>query len=98
MHILNERTLMQFAERHVAAKSPLKVWIGIMRAARYASSVEVKQAFPSVSFLGDEKTIFNIGGNKYRLVVNMVYSMGRVFVRHVLTHEEYDRLSREGKL
>lgn len=47
---------------------------------------------------GGTKTVFDIGGNKYRLVVDMMYKWGKVLVRHVLTHKEYDRLSKLGKL
>jgi len=47
--------------------------------------------FPSASFVGKHRTIFNIGGNKYRLVVDMRYDLGRVYIRAVLTHVEYDR-------
>lgn len=50
------------------------------------------------SFLGARRTVFNIGGNRYRLVVDMRYDLRRVYVRHVLTHEEYDRRSIEGTL
>lgn len=54
--------------------------------------------FPTASFLGARRTVFNIGGNKYRLVVDMRYDLERVYVRDVLTHAEYDRRSIEGSL
>ena len=53
---------------------------------------------PTASFPGARRTVFNVGGNKYRLVVDMRYDLGRVYVRQELTHEEYDLKSSEGAL
>ena len=58
----------------------------------------IESYFPSASFLGEWRTVFNIGGNKYRLVVDMRYDLGRVYIRHVLTHAEYTRRTQEGTL
>lgn len=69
-----------------------------MRAGKYANPHEVKADYPSADFLGGNKTVFDIGGNKYRLVVNMRYDMQRVFIRHVVTHAEYDKLVAKGTL
>ena len=56
----------------------------------------MRQDFPSASFLGNWRTVFNIGGNKYRLIVDIRYDLGTIYIRSVLTHEEYDRLTRQG--
>lgn len=48
--------------------------------------------------IGKWRTVFDIGGNKYRLVVDMRYDLGRIYIRHLLTHEEYDRRTRDGSL
>ena len=77
---------------------PLDVWFHIMRRKRYTKPNDVRVDFPTASFLGDTKTVFNIGGNKYRLVVNMRYDLGRVYIRHVLTHAEYDERTANGTL
>lgn len=69
-----------------------------MNAKRYTNSHEVKADFPSADFIGDGKTVFNVGGNKYRLVVKMLYREGKVLIRHVLTHKEYDRKIRDKSL
>jgi mRNA interferase HigB len=53
---------------------------------------------PTASFLGARRSVFNIGGNEYRLVVDMWYDLGRAYIRHVLTHADYDRKSIEGTL
>lgn len=58
----------------------------------------MKQDFGASDFVGENVSIFNIGGNKYRLAVTMRYDMQHVYVRHVVTHKEYDRLSAAGLL
>jgi len=69
-----------------------------MKGREFSSPHDLRADFPTASFLGGGRTVFNIGGNKYRLVVHMRYDLGRVYVRDVLTHEEYDRKSIEGTL
>ena len=63
-----------------------------MRVRQYQTPHEVKVDFPAADFLRNGVTVFNIGGNKYRLVVTMRYDLQRIYIRHVLTHDEYDRL------
>ncbi len=98
MRIISRRPLRQFAEKHADAEAPLDAWSRIIKSQDYRSPHELRADFPTASFLGARRTIFNIGGNKYRLVVDMRYDLRRVYVRHVLTHEEYDRKSIEGAL
>jgi len=76
----------------------IEAWYRIIKGRDFESPHELRQDFPTASFLGARRTVFNIGGNKYRLVVDMRYDLGRVYVRQVLTHEEYDRRTIEGSL
>ena len=69
-----------------------------MARARFETPHELRETFPSASVIGAGRTVFNIGGNKYRLVVDIRYDLGLIYVRSVLTHEEYDRRSSEGTL
>lgn len=98
MRIITESRLPAFWAEHPEAETPLKVWRRLMRHAAYASPHEVKAHFPAADFLKRGITVFDIGGNKYRLVVTMRYDLQRVYIRHVLTHEEYDRLTESGGL
>ena len=98
MHIITRRALTTFATKHPDAREPLDVWFRIMRAARYSTPEEVRAAFPKVDFLSGEHAVFNIGGNKYRLSVNIRFRVGRVYVRHVMTHAEYTKRSQESAL
>jgi mRNA interferase HigB len=98
VHVITRQRLNEFCTTHTDAREPLAVWYRVMRAKRYASSHELRADFPTASFLGAYRTVFNVGGNKYRLVVDMRYDLGRVYIRHVLTHEEYDRRNKAGTL
>jgi mRNA interferase HigB len=98
VRIISRKALRDFAERHADARAPLDAWYHILRGREYRSPHEVRVDFPTASFLGARRTVFNIGGNKYRLVVDMRYDLGRVYIRDVLTHAEYDALSIEGAL
>jgi len=98
MHVLSYSTLREFAARHRDAKEPLDAWYGIVKRARYETPKDVKEDFGSASFLNRNRVVFNIGGNKYRLVVKMEYQRGEVYVRHVVTHQDYDELTRANEL
>jgi len=98
LRIISRRPLREFATKHADAVEPLDAWYRIIKGQDYGSPHELRKAFPTASFLGARRTVFNIGGNKYRLVVDMRYDLGQVYVRHVLTHEEYDHRSIEGTL
>jgi mRNA interferase HigB len=98
VRIITRRRLREFYEQHPDAEGPLNAWYAIVNAKVYNNPHEVREDFATASFLGKYRTVFNIGGNKYRLVVDVRYDLGRVYVRHVLTHAEYDRRMREGSL
>ena len=95
MHVITRKRLNKFATKHADAEGALDVWYRLMRIKRYTNPAEVKADFTTASFLGAWRTVFNLGGNKYRLVVDIRYELGRVYVRDVLTHAEYTRRSRK---
>ena len=86
MHVITRKRLQEFWQRHPDVERPMRAWLAVVRLKRYTGPHEVRRDFPSVSFLGSWRTVFNIGGNKYRLVVDMRYDLGRIYIRHVLTH------------
>lgn len=98
MRVVSRKVLNEFARLYPDAQTGLGAWWKLMKAKSYENPSALKSDFPSASFIGGETTVFNIGGNKYRLVVNIVYSMRTVFVEGVYTHVEYDRLTRVGLL
>lgn len=98
MRVISRRPLREFAAKHPDAKGPLDAWYRMMKGRQYESPHELRRDFLTASFLGSRRTVFNLGGNKYRLVADLRYDLGRVYVRDVLTHEEYDRRSMDGSL
>ena len=93
MQIVARRTLRQFWEKHPPAEAPLKAWFALVGHASWRGPAEVKAMFgTTVDFVADNRLIFDIGGNKYRLIVHVAYGFNRVLVKFVGTHAEYDRI------
>ena len=96
MQAIARRTLRQFWERHPPAERPIRAWFAIASRARWHGPADVKRYFgATVDFIGDNRLIFDLGGNKYRLVVHVSYTFGRVLVKFVGTHADYDRIDPE---
>jgi len=92
MRIISRRRLIEFWERHPDAEQPLRAWYTEANRAVWRSPAEIKTAYPSVSILPLNRVVFNIKGNTYRLVVIVEYSQGKMFIRFIGTHGEYDRI------
>jgi len=90
MHIITRKRLNEFAATHLATRSALAHWYAIMHKARFANFVQLRQAFPHADQVG-KFTVFDIGGNKVRLIAAVHYNRNKIYIRHVLTHEEYDK-------
>ena len=96
MQIIAKRTLKQFWQRHPQAETPLKVWHAMVTKAEWSGPTDVKAQFgTTVDFVGDNRIIFDIGGNKYRLVVHVAYAFNRVLIKFVGTHKDYDKINAE---
>ncbi|MFH1117674.1 MAG: type II toxin-antitoxin system HigB family toxin [Pseudomonadota bacterium] len=95
MRVYSKSTLRDFWERHPDAEQPLKTWYAMAKAAEWNSPAEVKQRYADVSIVHNNRLIFNIKGNDYRVVAAVHYDKQRVFVRFVGTHREYDRIDAE---
>jgi mRNA interferase HigB len=90
MHVISRKTLRQFWEQHPDSESALVRWFKIMQRQDFASFETVWTTFPTADKVGDF-IVFNIGGNKYRLITAIHFNRRKVYIRHVLTHQEYDR-------
>ncbi|RLB84218.1 MAG: type II toxin-antitoxin system HigB family toxin [Deltaproteobacteria bacterium] len=90
MHIITRMRLLEFAKKHSDCSSALESWHRIVKHTDFNSFVELRQAFPNADQVG-KLTVFNIGGNKARLIAAIHYNTKRVYIRHILTHKEYDR-------
>lgn len=95
MRIIARPKLKAFADKHPGAKAPLDAWWAEARSAQWESPADIKASYRSASILKGGRVVFNIGGNKYRLIVKFDYKKGIGFVRFVGTHGEYDRIDAE---
>ncbi|HIJ38298.1 MAG TPA: type II toxin-antitoxin system HigB family toxin [Rhodospirillaceae bacterium] len=96
MQVVALRTLRQFWERHAQSETPIKVWYSQVARADWRTPTDIKDQFgATVDFVGDNRVIFDLSGNKYRLVVRVSYSFKRVLVKFVGTHAEYDKIDAE---
>lgn len=96
MQILSKKTLRSFWERHPQAQRPLTAWYQAANAASWTGPADIKAAFgTSVDFVGDNRIVFDIAGNKYRLVAHVSYTFRRVLIKFVGTHAEYDKIDVE---
>jgi len=92
MHIITRKRLNDFAERHPDTKSALQHWYRLAKSRNFKSFTELHETFPGADQVG-KLTVFNVGGNKVRLIAAIHYNRRKVYIRAVLTHREYD----EGK-
>ena len=98
MRIIAKRTLRQYWETHprgAEARTPLEVWHSTVEPADWATPADVKATFGDASILKDSRVVFNIAGNKFRLVVRINYPYRVVYIRFVGTHQEYDAIDAE---
>lgn len=91
MRILGEREIVAFCRRHNQAKGYLEAWVDEVRRADWVTSHDIKKRYSTASFLSDNRVVFNIKGNDYRLVVQVVYINGIVKIERIGTHAEYDK-------
>ena len=83
--------LYAFCRRHADVDQQVKAWVAEARQMRWRKPTEVKERYPSASLLEDDRVVFNLKGNKYRLLVRMGYKSGIVRVQKIGTHAEYDK-------
>ena len=90
MHVISEKALRVFWEKHPRAGISLRAWSATMRRNVFADFNDLKETFGSADYVAPY-TVFDIGGNNFRLIAVVHYAVKKVYVRHVLTHAEYDR-------
>jgi mRNA interferase HigB len=90
LHIISRKRLKEAAARHRDIEAPLDVWFRIVKKASWQNLTDVRKTFASADLV-NRWTVFNIKGNRYRLIAEINYRFQRVYIRHVLTHAEYDQ-------
>lgn len=92
MHVIAKKALADFWARHREAKLTLAAWYRLIRAADFADFASLRRVFGSADYV-PPYTVFDVGGNKYRIVAAIHYNRRKVYIRHVFTHAQYDRWS-----
>lgn len=90
MHVISRKKLKEAAARRGDLEVPLDAWFRIAKKAEWKNLADVRKTFSSADAVG-RWTVFNVKGNRYRLIAEINYAFGRIYIRHVLTHAEYDR-------
>lgn len=90
MHVISRKALREFWEKYPDSQTPLSRWFKIMEKQDFGDFAELRATFPNADKVGD-LIVFNIGGNKYRLIASIHFNRGKVYIRHVLPHAEYDK-------
>ncbi len=95
MRVIARKALKEFWYKHSQAEAPLKAWFSEAEKAIWKTPQDIKNHYRSADFLKDNRVIFNIAGNKYRLIVQINYHFNIVFIRFIGTHKEYDQIDPE---
>ena len=95
MNVISKKTLVLFFEKHPSAKSALEAWHAEARKAQWQTPDDIKKEYASASFFKDNRVVFNIKGNDYRLIVHIDYKRHITRVKFVGTHAEYDKINAE---
>lgn len=93
MRIISRKKLKDFWLKHEDAESSLKAWFADTKNAQWNTPVDIKNNYRNASFLAENRVVFNIKGNKYRLIVAIHYHFGLIYIRFIGTHQEYDKIN-----
>jgi len=92
MRVISQAKLKTFYTRHSSAEQALKAWYDEAKKAFWETPQQIKDQYRSASFVGHNRVVFNIQGNKYRLIVAVAYRFGAVYIKFIGTHAEYDAI------
>ena len=94
MRVISRRTIKEFWEKKqfANAEEPLRAWYAEARSAAWTSWLDIRDKYSNASILKGGRVVFNILGNKYRLVTKVEYRLGLIFIKFIGTHREYDRI------
>lgn len=92
MRIIKRKTLLDFALRHPPAKQALLAWYKELERVEWKKPNDIKTTFRTADIINKKRVVFNIKGNDYRLVADVEYRLGLVFIIRVMTHAQYDKV------
>ena len=93
MRVIAKKALQQFWEKNPSAKQPLLSWHKAAQTMKWQNMAEIKERFSSASIINATRVVFNIGGNKYRLICIVRFNKQVIFIRFIGTHKEYDQIN-----
>ncbi|MCB0648863.1 MAG: type II toxin-antitoxin system HigB family toxin [Saprospiraceae bacterium] len=89
VRVVTPRRLFEFSQKHSQAKIPLLSWYEITKKAEWESFIDIKKDFNTVDYVGNNRYVFDIKGNDYRLIVLIIFVSRKVYIRFIGTHDEY---------
>lgn len=92
MRVISVAPLKEFWEKHNQAEQPLKAWLDDVKKASWQTTHDIKTRYPSADFVANNRVIFNIKGNDYRLIAAVAFRFQAVYIKFVGTHAEYNRI------
>jgi mRNA interferase HigB len=95
MRVISRKILREFWEKHPDARQPLQTWYADVKHAIWTSPADIKSVYHNASFLANNRVVFNIRGNIYRVIIIVQYRYRQVYIRFVGMHQEYDRINAE---
>jgi len=93
MRVISKKTLIEFWELYPEIEQPLKAWYSEVKVADWLNSADLKEQFGSASIIDNRRVVFNMKGNKYRLIVDIEYRLKIVFIVWIGTYNEYNKIN-----
>jgi len=93
LRVIAKKILREFWEKHNDCEQQLKAWFQETSKAKWTTPNEIKSEYPSASIVGNDRIVFNIKGNTYRLIVKINFDYQMIWIRFVGTHTEYDKVN-----
>jgi len=92
MHVISYKAIREFIKDHPDAELKLGRWYKWMKRGKFRNLNEIRRRFPDVDYIGNDRYVFNISGNKYRLVAMINFKAHRVYIKYIGTHADYDKI------
>jgi len=93
MRIFTEQILKEYTEKYPESKVALQDWVSVVKKSNWTCFADIKKTYNSVDSVGNQRYVFNIKGNNYRLVVVVKFTIQFVYIRFIGTHNEYDKIN-----
>jgi mRNA interferase HigB len=93
MRIVTYKRILKFSQKHADSESPLNYWYHTEKAKEWDNLNDIKQTFNSVDYVGNNRYVFNIKGNDYRLIAIISFNAKKVYTRFIGTHSDYDKIN-----